>query len=196
MNLGELTSPQGVPDSPFETSVGRSREFHLHNRLEVSIRTVTSEDEASLLDFLTGLSIGSRRFRFFTTAVDLRAEAHRGAVSADSDHHGVVAVARGRGMVGHAIYVRVPDTDRAEVAVEVVDDLHRLGLATLMLIWLARFAESREIEAFFAEVLPENRDMLTIFRDGFAAKAIVQRDEVDIEFPTSNWHMAQAALKL
>jgi hypothetical protein len=80
--------------------------------------------------------------------------------------------------------------------VEVVDDLHRLGLATLMLIWLARFAESREIEAFFAEVLPENRDMLTIFRDGFAAKAIVQRDEVDIEFPTSNWHMAQAALKL
>jgi hypothetical protein len=178
-----------------KTSGGGPLEFHLRNRLAVSIRTVTSEDEASILGFLTGLSIGSRRLRFFSAAVDLRAEAHRGAASDDVDHHGVLAIAPERGVVGHAIYVRVPGSDRAEVAVEVVDDLHRMGLATVLLIGLAQFAEARQITSFFAEVLPENRDMLTIFCDGFKAETVVRRDEVDIEFPTSNWHWAQAGLE-
>jgi hypothetical protein len=59
--------------------------------------------------------------------------------------------------------------DRAEVAVEVADDLHHLGLATLLMFRLARFAEEHQIPCFFAEVLPENSDMLVVFRDGFAA---------------------------
>jgi GNAT superfamily N-acetyltransferase len=170
-------------------------EFHLANRLAVSIRTVRSEDEASILEFLAALSIGSRRLRFFSTGVDLRAEAHRGAAGDDVDHHGLLAIAPERGVVGHAIYVRVPGSDRAEVAVEVVDDLHRLGLATMLLTRLARVAEARQIRSFFAEVLLENGDMLTIFRDRFAAKSVVGRGEVDIEFPTSNWRRAEAGLE-
>jgi hypothetical protein len=38
---------------------------------------------------------------------------------------------------------------RAEVAVEVADDLHQLGLATLLVIRLAQFAEDRQITHFF-----------------------------------------------
>jgi acetate---CoA ligase (ADP-forming) len=178
-----------------KTSVGQSSEVHLRNRLAVSIRPVTSEDEASIFDFLAGLSIDSRCLRFFSAGVDLRAEAHRGSAGDDVDHHGVLAIAPGRGVVGHAIYVRVPDSDRAEVAVEVVDDLHRMGLATVLLIGLAQLAEARRIAYFFAEVLPENRDMLTIFRDGFAAESVALTGEVDIEFPTSNWRRAQAGLE-
>jgi hypothetical protein len=56
-------------------------------------------------------------------------------------------------VVGHAIYVRVPDSERAEAAVEVADDLHHLGLATLLMIRLAQFAEDRQITCSFAEVL-------------------------------------------
>ncbi|MDQ6744585.1 MAG: GNAT family N-acetyltransferase [Actinomycetota bacterium] len=106
-----------------------------------------------------------------------------------------MALAAGRGVVGHATYVRLPAADRAEVAVEVADDLHHLGLATLLMIRLARFAEEHQIPRFFAEVLPENRDMLAVFRDGFAAVSAAARDEVDVEFPTANWRAASARLE-
>jgi hypothetical protein len=164
--------------------------FHLRNQLDVSIRTVTAEDEPSILQFLAGLCDDSRRLRFFSAGVDLRAEAHRGAAGDDVDHHGVLAIAPERGVVGHAIYVRVPGCEWAEVAVEVVDDLHRMGLATALLIRLAQFAESHQIASFFAEVLPENGDMLTLFGDGFGARTVGRSGEVDVLFATSSWRRA------
>lgn len=175
-----------------EVSSPLAPELQLRNRLTVSVRAVTGDDEPAIFEFLVGLSIGSRRLRFFSAAADLRAEAHRGAAGDDADHHGIVAIARGRGVVGHAIYVRVPDSGRAEVAVAVADDLHHLGLATLLIIRLAQFAEERQITGFFAEVLPENLDMLAVFRDGFAANTVTGQDEIDVEFPTSSWRAAHA----
>jgi GNAT superfamily N-acetyltransferase len=193
--VSDAASPTRVGDSASTPSRARTLELQLGTRLAVSIRAVEVADEAALLKFLGGLSLGSRRLRFFSAAVNLRAEAHRGAAADDVDHHGVLALASGRGVVGHAIYVRAPGQDRAEVAVEVADDLHRLGLATHLLIELAQLAENRQITRFFAEVLPENRDMLSIFCAGFGAQTVVRRDEVDIEFATSNWRQAQAGIE-
>jgi hypothetical protein len=48
------------------------------------------------------------------------------------------------------------------------------------------------ISCFFAEVLPENRDMLAVFRDGFAAETVTGRDQVDVEFSTASWRAAMA----
>jgi hypothetical protein len=167
--------------------------LHLRNGLVVSVRTVTGGDEAIIFAFLDSLSLNSRRLRFFTGAVDLRAEAHRGAAGDDPDHHGVVATAPGRGVVGHAVYVRVPSAERAEVAVAVSDDLHHLGLATLLVIRLGQFAErEHRISTFFAEVLPDNNDMLAVFRDGFMAETVLHRDQVNVEFPTSSWRGSRA----
>jgi GNAT superfamily N-acetyltransferase len=173
-----------------KASAALAPELHLRNQLTVAVRAVTSEDEAAIFAFLSGLSVGSRRLRFFSAAIDLRAEAHRGAAGDDVDHHGVLAMAPEGRVVGHAIYVRDPRSERAEVAVEVADDLHHLGLATLLMIRLAQFAEDRKITRFFAEVLPENRDMLAVFCDGFAATTVAGRDQVDVEFPTSSWRAA------
>jgi hypothetical protein len=88
--------------------------------------------------------------------------------------------------------VRVAGATRAEVAVEVADDFHRLGLATLLIIRLAQLGEERDIASFFAEVLPENLDMLAVFQDGFAAVTVNGRDEVAVEFATSSWRAAHA----
>jgi hypothetical protein len=41
----------------------------------------------------------------------------------------------------------------------------------------------------------ENRDMLTIFANGFGAESVARRDEVNIEFSTSSWPRAQAGLE-
>jgi hypothetical protein len=167
-------------------------ELHLRNGMTVTVRTVTTEDETAIFALLAGLSVSSRRLRFFTAGANLRAVARLGAAGDDADHHGIVASAPGRGLVGHAIYVRLPGASRAEVAVEVVDDLHHLGLATRLIIRLAQLAEVREITSFFAEVLPENLDMLAVFHDGFAAVTVDRRDEIDVEFATSTWRAAHA----
>jgi hypothetical protein len=173
------------------TSVSLPRDLCLRNGLAVSVRPVTADDEAAIYAFLTALSDVSRRLRFFSAAADLRAEARRGAAGEDAEHHGLVALTPQRGVVGHAIYVRLPASERAEVAVEVADDLHHLGLATLLMIRLAQFAEEHHIPRFFAEVLPENRDMLAVFRDGFATASTAGQDEIKVEFPTSGWRAAR-----
>jgi GNAT superfamily N-acetyltransferase len=173
-------------------TAAQTRDVYLRNGATVSIRPVTADDEAATFEFLTDLCEGSRRLRFFSGAADLRSEARRGAAGDDAEHHGLVALAPGRGVVGHAIYVRVRAAKRAEVAVEVADDLHHLGLATLLMIRLTEFAEEHQILRFFAEVLPENRDMLAVFRDGFAAVSAAGQDEIDVEFATSTWRAARA----
>lgn len=167
-----------------------THELHLRNGLTVSVRPATLDDEPAICEFLTGLSVDSRRLRFFSAGVDLRKEARRGAAGDDADHHSIVALALGRGVVGHATFVRSTDSRRAEVAVEVADDLHHLGLATLLMIQLAQSADEHHISEFFAEVLPENRDMLAVFRDGFTTVSRTRPDAIEIEFPTSGWRAA------
>ena len=173
-------------------SVALARRLHLRDGLIVSVRTVTRNDEAAIWRFLADLSIESRRLRFFSAAIDLRAQAHRDAAGDDVDHHGVLAMAPGRRIAGHAIYVRLPHSQRAEVAVEVADDFHHQGLATLLMIRLAESAERRQITRLFAEVLPENHDMLAVFRDGFAAHTRSRPDVIEVEFPSASWRTAHA----
>jgi N-acetylglutamate synthase-like GNAT family acetyltransferase len=165
-------------------------ELQLRNGLTVSVRSASLDDEPAIWEFLCGLSVDSRRLRFFSVGIDLHREAHRGAAHDDADHHGIVALAFGRGVVGHATFVRAAGSPRAEVAVEVADDLHQLGLATLLIIRLAQSAEEHQISHFFAEVLPENRDMLAVFRDGFTTVSRNGPDAVEVEFPTSGWRTA------
>jgi GNAT superfamily N-acetyltransferase len=167
----------------------------LRNGLEISLATARAEDEPAILEFLTHLSEQSRRRRFFSAAIDLRAETHRELSGDEADHHGLLAWSTGLGVVGHAIYVRLPRQSRAEVAVEVADDLHHLGLATQLIIRLAQYAQAREINQFFAEVLPENRDMLAVFRDAFTTVSVAGPDAIEIEFPTSGWSEADRRLQ-
>jgi N-acetylglutamate synthase-like GNAT family acetyltransferase len=175
-----------------EATESRGYELCLRNGLRVSLRPAGVDDEPAILRFLTHLSKESRRRRFFSAAIDLRVETHRELAVSGIDHHGLLAWADDRGVVGHAIYVRVPLATRAEVAVEVADDLHHLGLATQLMIRLAQDAEDRHITRFFADVLPENGDMLAVFRDAFATVSVNGLDAIEIEFPTSGWRAAQA----
>ncbi len=84
-----------------------------------------------------------------------------------------------------------PRTSRAEVAVEVADELHGDGLGTILLARLAQIAERRGIARFVAEVLPENRAMLDVFRDGFDARMAWRGGVEEIEFQTSAWRLAR-----
>jgi GNAT superfamily N-acetyltransferase len=155
----------------------------------VTVRAVAQGDEAQLLGFLTDLCADSRRLRFFSGAVDVAQAAHWAAGTV-ADRYGLLAHDETGVLVAHAVYVQLDQT-RAEVAVEVADHLHDRGLGTVLLERLATVAELRGITRFVAEVLPDNRLMLDVFRDGFDAYVAVHEGIDTVEFPTSAWRLAR-----
>jgi RimJ/RimL family protein N-acetyltransferase len=116
---------------------------------------------------LKGLSDRSRWLRCFSAFPDL-ARAARWAAEVDNDRrYGLVAtIERDGRMVGHAGLERESDhPERAEVALEVADAMQGKGLGTALLCQLAQAADGLGIQVLDAEVLPENRKMLRVFRD-------------------------------
>jgi len=90
-------------------------ELRLRDGLAVLVRTVTPDDEDSIWEFLTGLSIDSRRLRFFGVA-DLRAQAHLGAAGDDLDDHGVLAIANDTTRAGGMVVRTSPRLDGISIA--------------------------------------------------------------------------------
>jgi GNAT superfamily N-acetyltransferase len=167
----------------------RSDVVELRNGSSVTVRAVRPGDEAALLEFLTDLCADSRRLRFFSGCIDVAAAAHW-AAGMPSDRCGLLAHDEMGVLVAHAACVQLDQT-RAEVAVEVADHLHDCGLGTVLLERLGVLAEEGGITQFVAEVLPENRLMLDVFRDGFDAQVLLHGGIEMITFPTSAWRLAR-----
>jgi RimJ/RimL family protein N-acetyltransferase len=122
---------------------------------------------------LNGLSARSRWLRFFSAFPNL-AKAARWATEIDNGgRYGLVATTERDGrMVGHAGLERASDRpERAEVALEIADAMQGKGLGTVLLCRLAEAANELGIQVLDAEVLPENRQMIRVFRDcGYPVK--------------------------
>ncbi|HEV7941214.1 MAG TPA: GNAT family N-acetyltransferase [Solirubrobacteraceae bacterium] len=155
----------------------------------VSFRAAGAGDAQALREFFGGLCANSLRFRFFTGAANIDSAAHWAAVS-EPGGMGIVAIDQTDTLIGHAAYVPLNEQS-AEVAVEVADRLHGLGMGTIMVERLAEQAEARGVSQFVAEVLPDNKAMLDVFRDGFDAKVSFDRGTDAVEFPTSAWRLAR-----
>jgi GNAT superfamily N-acetyltransferase len=185
VTLTQADSSLSAPNcEPNEADLVRLRDGSL-----LTIRPATGQDEPALHSFLSGLCLTARRMRFFTAGADMASAAHLMAVTG-SDRYGLVAHDEAALLVGHALYVQLDET-RAEVAVEVADHLHGRGLGTILIERLAAAAERRGITRFIAEVLPENRAMLEVVRDGFDADVTFHEGTDTAEFPTSSWRLAR-----
>jgi ribosomal protein S18 acetylase RimI-like enzyme len=157
------------------------------------LRHVAADDEPALLTFMQALSPDSRRLRFFSAGCDLDEAAHWAASADGSDRIGILATDLAGRILGHAVCCRLPGL-RAEVAVEVSETDRHQGLATILIVRLAAEAEQEGIRFFVAEVLPDNREMLAVFGDGFDASRTAAFGEVDIEFPTAAWRLVASRL--
>ncbi len=164
----------------------------LRDGSHVTVRLSTADDEPALRGFLAGLCLEARRLRFFTGAVDLDEAAHLSAESGP-DRLGLVAFDEHGALVGHALCIQLAarEPGRAEVAVEVADELHGLGLGTILIERLAEIAERHGLATLVAEVLPDNEAMLDVFRDGFDADVSWREGVERVEFPTSAWRLAR-----
>lgn len=171
----------------------------LRNGSTVLVRPVRPDDEPGLYEFLLTLSESSRHSRYFGTVGDepLKREALRQSQSDRGDHRGLVATAgRDRQIVGHAEYVVGRGTraaDQAEVSFAIADAFQGLGLGTILLGQLAQLAALRGIRRFEAVVLPENHQMLAVFREsGFPTLTHAGVGEIRVEFPTE---LSEAAVE-
>ena len=161
----------------------------LRDGQSVSIREAAADDEPAIGEFLDGLCLETRRFRFFTGAINVEKMTHSLAQTGP-DRFGLLALDDTGTIVGHAVSIGL-SPGRAEVAVEVADQLHGDGLGTLLIERLAELAEQRGVSMFEAQVLPENRAMLDVFRDAFDARVRWSEGVDAVEFPTSAWRTAR-----
>jgi L-amino acid N-acyltransferase YncA len=153
----------------------------LHDGEVVRIRPVQAADEKAVWTLLDHLSIESRRRRFFTAAPDLSRAAHW-ATEANPDRAGLVAETTSGEIVGHGVVVRARG-ESAEVAFEVAEDHRRRGLAGALLDRLARAARELGITVLQAYVLPENADMLSVFRDHFPTQEKTRDGVICVTIP-------------
>ncbi len=146
------------------------------------VRPVEPSDEPALREFLDALSQDSRWLRFFSLGIDLGRAAQR---AADPGGYGLIVTAgEQERVVAHAVY-EIERPGRAEVAFAVADEMQGRGLATVLLAHLAEVASARGIVEFTATVLPENRRMISVFREsGFPVQVHASVDGIEVDFPT------------
>jgi len=164
----------------------READVALRDGSTVHVRPARAGDRDALLEFLRELSPDSRMLRFFTGAANLEWAADRLSEVDHRDRVTLLATAGSAGhVVAHATYIKTA-AERAEVAFAIADALQGRGLGTILLGQLAEMAEGSGIRLFEAQVLPNNRRMIDMFREsGFPVSMRSEPGAVVVEFPTS-----------
>jgi acetate---CoA ligase (ADP-forming) len=150
------------------------------------VRPTNASDREAMRRFFDELSPASRRLRFLasTTASDA-------LVTQLCDNHDpgkvlTLMVARrddhAAQILGVGSYFADSNTS-AEVAFAVKDGFHGRGIATALLERLAVYGREQNFEYFSAMVLPENYEMLDVFRDsGFDVHSTTEAGVVEVRF--------------
>ncbi|HJR92721.1 MAG TPA: GNAT family N-acetyltransferase [Acidimicrobiia bacterium] len=149
------------------------------------IRPIRPDDTELFIDFFERLGPESRYFRFFRVKRSLDPEEVRYFTTVDYDRRmALVALAGGR-IVGVGRYDAMEDEpSTAEVAFSVADDQQGRGLGTELLQLLTAYARGRGIHHFRAFVLPENRQMMRVFRNsGFELTRTLEDGVYTVGFP-------------
>ena len=159
----------------------------LRDGTTLRLRAPVDGDVPALAGFFADLSLRSRFLRFHGLGVAgdrfLRALvdpdwAEKGAligVLGDNGEERIVAIGN---------YVRLRDPHTAEAAFAVADDFQEKGIGTRLLEQLALRASAHGIEAFIAEVLADNRTMLSVFENvGFVPTRTLDDGVVEVRFP-------------
>jgi acyl-CoA synthetase (NDP forming)/GNAT superfamily N-acetyltransferase len=166
-----------VDESPWASDVVLADGGTIH------VRPIAPTDGPGLVGFHGRLSPESIYYRFFSPKPRLtEKEVERFTTVDMADRVALVAIL-GDDIVAVARYDRWPGRDEAEVAFTVDDVHHGRGLATLLLEHLAAIARTNGITRFTAEVLPDNRPMLSVFRRaGFEVHNEFAAGVIDVAF--------------
>lgn len=148
----------------------------------VTVRRICADDTAALVRFHHRLSDSSIRCRYFYPHLELRAEEVAHLTQVDGMNRVALVAERAGELIAVGRYDRLDDPTQAEVAFVVADAFQHHGLATMLLHQLAVLARDVGITHFVAEVLAENRAMLTVFHAaGFPIESEYSWGVVDLK---------------
>jgi acyl-CoA synthetase (NDP forming)/RimJ/RimL family protein N-acetyltransferase len=128
------------------------------------LRPILPSDADRLRRFHDRLSDETIYYRFFSLYRDLSDRDVRKFTTVDHRDRAALIATIGDEMIGVVRYERVA-ADEAEVAFNIEDAHQGRGLGTVFLEHIAAAARENGISRFVADVLPENRKMLHVFRD-------------------------------
>lgn len=150
----------------------------LKNGLRVEIRAIRPDDKAAVCNAFKELDERTVYLRFFgpkrelsrqeltaTTEVDFVRTVALVTCIRDGETEKIIGGGR------YTVFSDAAAPRKAEVSFLVEEDYHGLGISSITLRHLVGIAREQGIAEFHAEVLQENRGMLTIFnRSGFPVK--------------------------
>jgi len=151
------------------------------------VRPIKPEDAGLIRDFFETLGPESRYFRFFRIKESLEAKEVDFFTQVDYvDRMALIALLEGK-MIAVARYDREGhDATAAEVAFSVADKHQGRGIGTQLLQLLTNHARSHGIERFHAYVLPENRQMMRLFRNsGYEMTRTLDDGVFTVDFPVA-----------
>ena len=138
---------------------------HLPDGTVLGLRPLQDGDRASVLDVFARMSDRSRYLRFLSPVPRLSESMLRLLTTLDDRDRVAWAAYDGTRCVAIVRYARwASRPETADLAVAVVDSLHRRGLGRVLLGVLAAAGAPRGIEAFTVTVHPENRASLALLR--------------------------------
>ncbi len=146
------------------------------------MRPIKPSDGPLIEDFHARQSDESIYFRFFAPLRRLSPkDLHRFTHVDYVDRVALVATVRDD-IVGIGRYDRVSPTS-AEVAFNISDNFQGRGIGSVMLEHLAAIAQEEGVTRFVAEVLPQNRKMLSVFSEaGYAVSRRFEDGVVSVSF--------------
>jgi len=175
-----------------------SRDLLLRDGAALRVRSMRHDDRQALKDLFARCSPESIRFRFLQQVKELTEDLLDRLTDVDGLRHVALVVAQGAGRDERIVAVgryqtSANDPDVAEVSFLVEDAMQRRGIGTLLLDALAEMARERGVKRFSADVLADNRQMLSVFRKaGYALSATTSYGVTQLEFPIARTELAQA----
>jgi acyl-CoA synthetase (NDP forming)/RimJ/RimL family protein N-acetyltransferase len=148
------------------------------------IRPARPQDADAVREMHAAMSPDNLYLRFFSlSSLSAEREARRVCREPSRDHGALLAWLGAR-LVGVASYEPAGTAGTAEIAFAVPDDMHRHGVATLLLEHLVSLARRRGLAAFTASALTDNSAMLRVFADaGLPARRRIAGGVAELTFP-------------
>ena len=162
------------------------------------MRPLQQEDREALLDLFNRCSPETKRFRFLRMITSLPDSMLDQLVAVDGRRHVALVVLHGEGeeekVVAVGRYHALPERPEvAEVSFLVEDAMQRKGIGTVLLDTLAEIGRDNGITRFSADVLADNRIMLSVFRKaGYAITSGISYGVTHLEFPILRSEVAES----
>jgi acyl-CoA synthetase (NDP forming)/RimJ/RimL family protein N-acetyltransferase len=146
------------------------------------LRPILPEDAEGLVEFYTHVSKESKYFRFFAPMPTLSDRDVKRFTNVDYHDRVAFVITVAQKIIGVGRYDLIKE-GQAEVAFLVQDAHQGRGIAQLLLEHLAQAGRERGVDRFVAEVLPDNRRMIQVFREqGYQVKGGWDEGVMHLEF--------------